>query len=39
LDAGNALTIERVTHAAGASPCAADPATWGFATGALSMVR
>lgn len=39
LPAANTLTIERVAHAAGASPCGADAATWDFTAGAVSMVR
>jgi hypothetical protein len=34
----SALTIRRVTHPAGASPCLADPATWSTA-GGVAMVR
>jgi hypothetical protein len=39
MTAGSALRIELRTHAAGASPCVADPATWSFSTRAASMVR
>ena len=36
---GDVLTIEKVTHAAGASPCGGDPATWSFSAAALSFIR
>ncbi len=39
LTSDTALRIERVTHAVAASPCAADPGTWRFGGGAVSMVR
>lgn len=34
----SALSIRRMAHAIGASPCLADPSTWSL-TGALAMVR
>lgn len=39
LSAANSLTIERLVHPAGESPCAADPATWRFGPQAMSMTR
>lgn len=33
------LRIERRAHAAGASPCLADPSTWAFGPAAVTMVR
>jgi hypothetical protein len=33
------LTIEKVTHAAGATPCGADPSTWSFSGAALAFIR
>jgi hypothetical protein len=39
LSAPAALQIERISHAAGASPCEADPSTWSFGAAAVSMVR
>ncbi len=35
----SALRIEKRDHAAGASPCNADPASWSFTAAAISMVR
>ena len=39
LAAGPVLTIEKVTHAAGATPCGADPSTWSFSGAALAFIR
>ncbi len=38
LTGASALTVRQVVHAAGASPCLGDPATWSIA-GGLAMVR
>jgi hypothetical protein len=39
LAAGPVLTLEKVTHAAGATPCGADPSTWSFSGAALVFIR
>lgn len=39
LPTADSLRIERRTHAAGESPCADDPATWSFGSGAMTLVR
>ena len=39
LAAGGTLRVERIQHAPGASPCAADPGAWAFGAGAMSFVR
>jgi hypothetical protein len=39
LGAGDVLTISRVTHAAGSTPCSSDPATWSFGAGATNFIR
>lgn len=39
LTSATTLRIELRTHAPGASPCGADPATWSFGPSAVSMVR
>lgn len=39
LDANGSLKIEKVTHADGATPCAADPSTWAFTGNAMTLVR
>ena len=39
LEANGALKIEKVTHADGATPCAADPSTWAFTGNAMTLVR
>jgi hypothetical protein len=33
------LTMERIEHGPGPSPCATDPATWSFSGNAVSLVR
>jgi hypothetical protein len=37
--AGGTLSIERIAHAVGATPCAGDPATWSFGAGKVTLVR
>ena len=39
LPTSTTLSIRRIDHAAGASPCLADPGTWSFGSNTLSMVR
>jgi hypothetical protein len=39
LTSATALTIERIEHGPGPSPCADDPTTWSFGPNAVSMVR
>ncbi len=39
LTAGPVLTIEKVTHSAGATPCGADPSTWSLSGAALAFIR
>jgi hypothetical protein len=36
---GGVLTIQNVTHAAGATPCSADPASWAINGSALAFIR
>jgi hypothetical protein len=36
---GTVLTLQKVTHAPGASPCAADPASWALDGTALNFIR
>lgn len=36
---GAVLTIQKVTHAAGASPCSADPSTWALNGTGLTFIR
>jgi len=36
---GSVLTVQKVTHAAGASHCSADPSTWSMDGSALSFIR
>jgi hypothetical protein len=36
---GDVLTIQKMSHAAGATPCNNDPATWAFTGAALSFIR
>lgn len=35
----DSLRIERRTHAMDATPCTADPSTWAFGSGAMTLVR
>ncbi len=37
MSSGGAIRNEKRDHPAGASPCNADPATWSFGAGAVSM--
>lgn len=39
LTSATALTIERIEHDPGPSPCGDDPSTWSFSGNAVSMVR
>jgi hypothetical protein len=39
LGADGALTIERLTHPAGDTPCAADPSSWAFDATAVRFIR
>ena len=39
LATGPVLTIEKVTHAAGATPCGADSSTWSMSGAALAFIR
>ncbi len=39
LSVSNMLTIRRVAHAVGASPCGNDPSTWSFGANTLTLVR
>ncbi len=39
LTSATALRLEHIDHAAGASPCNADPATWSFGPAAVTMIR
>jgi hypothetical protein len=36
---GSVLTVQKVTHSAGASPCNADPSTWAMDASALNFIR
>jgi hypothetical protein len=36
---GDVLTIQKLTHPAGATPCNNDPSTWSFGAAALSFIR
>jgi hypothetical protein len=39
LDAGPVLTLQKVTHIGGATPCSDDPATWAMNASALTFIR
>ncbi|MCX5767439.1 MAG: hypothetical protein NTZ43_09485 [Gemmatimonadetes bacterium] len=39
LGSGNVLTIQRVNHSVGATPCGSDPSTWAFGGTAVTFIR